>query len=715
MNDRPFISAYSPQRTEAEHLEAMLVQREDLLRECVALTRESILTGNKHHLLFVGPRGMGKTHLVKLIHYRLGQQAVTDLDLHEKMRFAWLNEDEIATSFLRFLLLIYRSLSDRYPAEFPARALAEIAGKEASVAQEMLGRSLLQHLGGRTVVLIVENLDALFRAMPAAELLNWRAFVQNHPVFATVGTAQTLFGGIADRDEPFFGFFDTRHLEALSVDEARRLLENIARLTPGRADLLEYLQTPQGRSRVSAIHELSGGNPRLFVIFSELFTQKEDLEELVRPFEEMVDRQLTTYYQERLRWLSPQQREIVQLLSRFGHPVAVKQIAEGLFTTHNSITGQLKQLRDMRYVNFKQNGREVFYELAEPLMRLALQVKETDDRRPLALIVDFLRVAFEREEIEARHTACDPTSRSHAYFASARAANEAGLPNPRHEILRYQLESLDPAQCDDSTLADVRAAAEDLDTPSAWLKIGDVLIARKEWEKAVEVFTRVIGMKNATPAEVAKALHRRGFAHFYAGRPEEDIADCTRAIELPGAPAEQVAWAFNNRGFANGDAGRHEAVLGDFDRFFALLDREAVSGAATPDRLTHITQAVVNALFSHTADPQQWAAKITEFLGHFTRYDGLPQLGDALVQHLPTLEKSPLNHAAWDAWVDSWETSWASVRPGLELKDRDRLELPLRLLRTGIDYLKTTQEIRLLALPMEERSLLRKALGLPKE
>jgi len=943
MTDRHFISQFSPQWTKPEFLEAILVQRDGLIRESVDLIRESVLTGNKHHLLFIGPRGIGKTHLVKLIHHRLSLLVEEDAALRENLRFAWLNEDEIATSFLRLLLLIYRNLSERYPEEFSAKTLTGIIGQDPATAQELLGQALLRDLGVRTVVLIVENLDSLFRVMPAAELKNWRAFVQNHPVFATVATAQMLFDGVSDRDEPFFGFFDTRHLESLSVDEARSLLENIARLHPDRADLLEYLQTPQGRSRVSAIHELSGGNPRLFVIFSELFTHQQDLDGLVRPFEEMVDRQLTSFYQERLRWLSPQQREIIQLLSRTGHPVPVKQIADGLFTTHNSITGQLRQLRDMRYLNFRQNGREVFYELAEPLMRLALQVKETNDRRPLALIVDFLRVAFEREEIETRLAACDPASRGYAYYASAKAAMDAGLPNPRLEILSYQLEILPPDQCDDATLATVRDAAEDLNEPAVWNKLGLVLNARKEWEEAVPVFTRVIVMESATPTEIAKALYRRGYANFYAGRLEEAIADCTsamglpeapaksvawalfnrgfthgqagrteeeiadytraielpgapvepvamalvfrgikhgqagrteeeiadytRAIELKGAPAEQVAKALNNRGvshgqagqtedaiadwtrvielpgapveelaialnnrgvrrgqagqtedaiadwtcviempgapveelatalnnrgarhgqmgrtedaiadwtrvialpgalaehvtkafynrgvtlretgrteqaildwtcvievpgapvhevtmalnnlsFANRDAGKPDGVLKNFGRLFALPDHAAVSKVLTHDQLTYIAKAVVNAISSHSSDHQQWAAKITEFLSRFTCYNGLPQLGDALVQHLPALAESPLNHAAWDAWADCWESSWATMRPSLEAKDQDRLAIPLRLLRTGIDYLKTKQENRLLALPMEERHLLRKALGLPKE
>jgi DNA replication protein DnaC len=109
MAQREFISRFSPNRTNPEILEKIFVQRQDLLEQSVAVLRESALTRNKHHLLFVGPRGCGKTHLLALIVHRLQQQA----DLADRLRIAWLNEDETSISFLDLLLRIYRALSDR--------------------------------------------------------------------------------------------------------------------------------------------------------------------------------------------------------------------------------------------------------------------------------------------------------------------------------------------------------------------------------------------------------------------------------------------------------------------------------------------------------------------------------------------------------------------------------------------------------------------------
>ncbi len=74
------------------------------------------VTGNKHQILLIGPRGIGKTHLIALLHHRITQ----DPTLSDKVRIAWLLEDETITSFVQLLRRIYELLAEEYPAEFSA-------------------------------------------------------------------------------------------------------------------------------------------------------------------------------------------------------------------------------------------------------------------------------------------------------------------------------------------------------------------------------------------------------------------------------------------------------------------------------------------------------------------------------------------------------------------------------------------------------------------
>ncbi|MEE9369601.1 MAG: ArsR family transcriptional regulator [Pontiella sp.] len=377
-----FISRYSPNRTNPEDLEAITVQREELLSSAVESIRTSVLTESKHHLLFVGPRGSGKTHSITLIHHRICKME----DLKPNLRIAWLNEDETSDTLLALLLRIHRTLSFGYPEEFPPESLETILDlTDRDAATDAATDLLLQQLGNRTLFIMLKNLDALFRDMTGIEQKRWRALIQNHPQFCTLATAQRLFNGVSSQDEPFFGFFQITHLHPFKVDDATDLLIKLARLKDD-PDLADCINSPRGRARIRALHHLTGGNQRLFIILSD-FIDRDSLEELVGPFEELVDEQLTPYYQERLRWLPTLQRKIVEFLCSAHKPMPVKEIARQLFATHPTIAGQLRDLRKMGYVTSNQRGRESLYELSEPLMRLSSQVKDAKGRTPLRLFV----------------------------------------------------------------------------------------------------------------------------------------------------------------------------------------------------------------------------------------------------------------------------------------------------------------------------------------
>ena len=686
MNQRKFISRFSPNRTAPEDLERIHVQRHQLLKEAVDLLRESALTENKHHLLFIGPRGCGKTHLLALIVHRLQAQA----DLAGRLRIAWLNEDETSTSFLDLLLRIYRALAGRYPDEFPRADLKPLYGRKPEEARLQLEQILVERIQKRTVLVLVENLDALFEQFDNLEQRTWRAFIQNHPVFATAATAQRLFAGVSDREQPFFGFFDTRHLRPLTVDEAAELLQKIAQLNRNNA-LKDFLATPRGRARVQAIHHLAGGNHRLYIVLSD-FVTRETLDELVRPFEEMVDEQLTPYYQERLRWLSPQQRKIVEFLCQRLHPVPVKEISDRLFATHPTIASQLKQLRDMGYVRSHARGRESLYELAEPLMRLSVQIKDTRDRQPLSLLVDFLRVWYERGEIEKRLAGLGATDAGREYFAAALERIKSDEPNLRHQLLRESLKNQDPKDCDESQLETFRVLAEESGECDDWLSYGKACCARAEYLRAVEActnalqtrsihadllavtfrlrgaclmmlnrneeaiadFTRVIELPEAQEKSLATMLFARGASLEFAGRSKEAIADYTRSIELPDIPVELLAMMLVNRGDIFRDTGRTEQAITDYTRCVELkeppvqlLARALINRGNSFDKMNRKEQAIADlkcAIELPTAPPEiiAWglvcrgtlfleAGRIDEANSDFTRCIELPGVEDLTI------------------------------------------------------------------------------------
>ncbi len=387
-----FLSRFTPSLLSPETLEALLVQREQLASNLVDRIRLSILTQNKHYSLIIGPRGIGKTHLVSLVYYRVQR----DDELSDHLICAWLREEEWGiTSFLDLLISILRTLSQDLEdpkIESEYQSLFELPPEKAELAAEQL---LLEIIGDRTLLVIVENLDEVFEGMGEEGQQKLRAYIQNHPCWTILGTSQSLFNGVSLRDSPFYGFFEVSHLKELSFNDAVALLIKIAQHHEDQ-DLARDLQTTSGRSRIRAVHHLAAGNPRVYVILSQFLTSSA-LDHLVEPLMQTLD-DLTPYYQARMSYLSPQQRKLVEFLCERRGAVSVKEIAKHNFITHPTTSSQLKKLRQLGYVRPARVGKESFFELREPLMRLSLEVKRQRGE-PIRLLVAFLRMWFFQEEL----------------------------------------------------------------------------------------------------------------------------------------------------------------------------------------------------------------------------------------------------------------------------------------------------------------------------
>ncbi len=415
----PFLSRFTPSLMDAETLEAIFVQREPLAQRLVDLVRESVTSRSSQHSLLIGPRGIGKTHMVALVYHRLR----SDKKLGRRLLIAWLREEEWGVgSFLDLLMRILAALRSEY-GETGFEELNTLYDLPPDEAERRAANLLVRYLGKRNLLVILENLDDIFAGLGAAEQRRFRAFLQEHNRISLLATSQSLFNGVSLQTSPFYGFFRIHHLNELEFQDAVRLLVQLAELT-GKADLAASLQTPEGRARIRAVHHLAGGNPRVYVIFSQFLT-RESLEELVSPFMRLLD-DLTPYYQARMAWISPQQRKIVDFLCERRGAVPVKEIARHCFVSHQTTSSQLKDLKELGYVRSLAVGRESYYELREPLMRLCMEVK-SQRGEPIKSLVDFLRWWYSRRELEDRLNSLGCRSLDRDYIVQALQRTEAEM------------------------------------------------------------------------------------------------------------------------------------------------------------------------------------------------------------------------------------------------------------------------------------------------
>jgi len=640
-----FLSRFTPSLMSADALEAVFVQREPLAARLVELVRTSVLTPAKHHTLLVGPRGIGKTHLVSLVYNRVRAMA----DLRDRLLIAWLREEEWGvTSFLDLLLRILRALAneDREDGhagregsiEQSVDALYELPAGEAELAA---GRLLKEIAGGRTLLLIVENLDEIFSSVGDEGQKQLRSYIQENPFITIVATSQSLFGGVSLQTSPFYGFFRLSHLEELTFDEAVDLLGNIARYK-GEEELASFIRTPEGRARVRTIYDLAGGNHRIYVILSEFLTPQ-GLDELVGPFMSMLD-DLTPYYQERMRWLSPQQRKIVELLCDMARAVNVKEIAQRTFMTHQTASGQLRTLRELGYVKSRQSGRESFYELREPLMRLTVEVKKTRGT-PVRLLVDFLRLWHSREELKTRLEGLGPEAAlEHEYVTRALELTENDKDDPRAAASRRHYNSY----IDAGDFEHALEAAEEMvrlgGSIKDWYVLWACLDKLGRSGEAAEAAERVL----AIPALDATEWFLRGQVLAMTGRRAEAVGPFAKAVEL--RPDDITAWT--NYGITLVELSRFEEALAAIDRSIALDGSDTrpwVYRGLIMVRLGNLPEAIAaydKVIELRPDDPSGWINKAYAYC-EFGMFD------EALAPSEKGVDLAPNDYKAWAnrGWV----------------------------------------------------------------
>lgn len=402
------LARFTPSVLDKDTLEALFVHRESLVEDAVDRVRRALTTKERANRLFVGPRGAGKTHLVSLIAHR--SRALDGFG--ERFQLAWLPEDLWAIGdFDDLRKEILKAIE-------PAVPLPDEGAMDGG-PREFAGR--VAERG--PVVVIIENLDQVLDDLGPDGQRKLRAAIESDRSMLFIATATRLTSDLLDQDSPFYGFFDTFDLQQFDVDEAADMLKAIARHRGDEA-LVDELDKPQARARLAAVAHLAGGQPRIWALFGAGLTV-EGLDDLVSVLLERFD-DLTPYYQEQLRRLSVNERKAVQALAEADRALPVKTLAELTGISERSLSKTMSDLRKAGWVKVKTgplmemvDKRLTYYELAEPLARLAFQLKAAHGQ-PVRLVVDFLRTWFDPDELSS----AEVLEGARAYLEAAGSSND---------------------------------------------------------------------------------------------------------------------------------------------------------------------------------------------------------------------------------------------------------------------------------------------------
>jgi tetratricopeptide (TPR) repeat protein len=556
--DDHFLSRFTPSLMSPDALEGIFVQREKLLQDILERLQASVLGAEKKNTLLVGPRGIGKTHLVSLVYHRLRSMKA----IEDRVLIAWMREEEWGIANFRDLLLrILRALV----AEDETR-LAPIYALPPEQAENAAIKMIGELVAARTLIILVENLDDLVRKLGGPGEMKFYNFLKQGRccmVATSPGPAARVFppGSPFRRD-----FFEIHSLQGLDFETAIQLISKIAEYQ-GNDELISLINSPRGRARVRALGYLAGGNHRAYVIFTPLIA-RESIGQLIRPLMQTID-DLTPYYNSRIAALPWEQQQILEYVCELRHPVRMGDIARVCFLPRPAAASQLQSLCALGYLHNLKIGKDDYYELREPLLRLSFEVKKHRGK-PIGLLLDFLRLWYSPAELKQKLSSFPAASVPEQHYIPDLAALEQQWDDPRiAECCREYSENAQKRE-----YARALKAAEDLialrGLKEDWMAKASCLIGMNQLESALRVYDQVIDLHGEDASiwrlsgsvlsamgryedalvclrksrdrdqTVSDTWNREAALLLTLGRPEEALNACETALRLN--EKDSLAW-----------------------------------------------------------------------------------------------------------------------------------------------------------------------------
>ncbi|MDE2763545.1 MAG: AAA family ATPase [Gemmatimonadota bacterium] len=383
----PIIRKFNPGLLQSdEGISEQFVVRHHELSLLLDDLRGNIASPSCQHILVIGPRGRGKTMLLARVAAELrsnedfaasllpvrfmeeSQEIFSLTDFWLETMFHLANEvDEHDATLARELRDTREALAPRWREQITeAHARATVLD-----AADRLGKQL---------VLIVENLQSLFRDVHDDFGWQLREVLQTEPQIILLGSATSRFRQLDDVSEPFFEMLRIVELEPLDTDECRRLWEVVS----GKR---------ASRSEVRPLQILTGGNPRLLVMAAE-FARHRSLRRLMSELVTMIDEH-TEYFRGHLEALAKTERRVYIAVIDLWRPSSASEIAVRARVDIRVASTMLGRLVERGAVLRQGRGRKRLYSAAEPLYSMYYKLRrERDEAAVVENLIRFMVACY---------------------------------------------------------------------------------------------------------------------------------------------------------------------------------------------------------------------------------------------------------------------------------------------------------------------------------
>ena len=359
--------------------------------ESIIESLRDLSANSNSHSLVVGPRGSGKTHLLR----RVAAELRRDAELKGLFPIVFAEESYEVTTAGEFWLECLGHLAAQAPAAERGN-LSLTHGELRSVqddqilAERCLG-SLLDFADRheQRLLLLVENLNMLFSDMRDPDA-GWRLrkTLQTEPRVILLASATSRFDEIDDPEHALFDLFRVIALRPLDTEECQTLWEAISTEPP----------TPRA---VRPLAILTGGNARLLAIIAR-FGGGQSFRTLMTNLLDLVDDH-TEYFKSHLESLPTQERRVYLALARLWKPATAREIADLARLDTNRSSALLARLVGRGAVTTERDTeRQKRYYLTERLYNIYYLLRRgSGSDRLVRALIDFMISLYSPSDLGA--------------------------------------------------------------------------------------------------------------------------------------------------------------------------------------------------------------------------------------------------------------------------------------------------------------------------
>lgn len=399
---------FTPDFMDAEQIRAIAVGRKGLLSHSAEKILNAARDGRTINMIFVGPRGIGKSHTALMLAYELSDRGAVTL--------AQLSEEEYSVSSLD---------------GFFSRVL-EVLGETGEQGQDAAERARTvfkrYRREGKPVVILAENLQRLFSDMES-DLPALRSIMLEDQSFFIIGTALFAFDQITSPAAAFYNFFEINKLKGLRAGE-------IGKLVKMRLKNLDEISQDFEDVNLNGLRILTGGNPRLIHMLCDIMVQKKSNHGLEKNLMDMLD-SLTPFYQIGMDAMPTEKRKVFDALALSDGPSTPTEIAAKMRSKNTAVTAQLMRLRNdgvVERIKLRQK-KETRYQISDRLYRVWREFRTRGGRAKTIAFVRFLELWYSDKGLVKEYN-------KEADALEAMSPGDASVARPRLHAIRCILNAM---------------------------------------------------------------------------------------------------------------------------------------------------------------------------------------------------------------------------------------------------------------------------------